>query len=294
MITKRKGIILAGGNGTRLFPLTSSISKQLLAVYDKPMIYYPLSTLMLSGIKDILIICKSNDISIYKKLLGNGESLGIRIEYEIQKKPSGIAEAFLIGEDFLDGHPSVLILGDNLFYGQDLSNILQSANNDLKANTLFGYQVKDPKRYGVMEFDKNFNLIDIREKPKKPKSNFAVTGIYFYDEDVVNLSKQLKPSKRNELEISDLNCLYIKEKNIKVKIFGRGVAWLDTGTFDSLLDAGIFIKTIENRQGLKIGCPEEIAWRMGFINNNQLLKTSEKLPKNSYRLYLENLIPNQF
>jgi len=258
------------------------------------MIYYPLSTLMLSGIKDILIICKSNDISIYKKLLGNGESLGIRIEYEIQKKPSGIAEAFIIGENFLDGHPSVLILGDNLFYGQDLSNILQSANNDLKANTLFGYQVKDPERYGVMEFDKNFNLIDIREKPKKPKSNFAVTGIYFYDKDVVNLSKQLKPSKRNELEISDLNCLYIKEKNIKVKIFGRGVAWLDTGTFDSLLDAGIFIKTIENRQGLKIGCPEEIAWRMGFINNNQLLKTSGKLPENSYRLYLENLIPDQF
>ena len=292
MITKRKGIILAGGNGTRLFPLTSSISKQLLAIYDKPMIYYPLSTLMLSGIKDILIICKSNDISIYKKLLGNGESLGIRIEYEIQKKPSGIAEAFIIGENFLNGHPSVLILGDNLFYGQDLSNILQSANNDLEANTLFGYQVKDPERYGVMEFDKNFNLIDIKEKPKKPKSNFAVTGIYFYDKDVVNLSKQLKPSKRNELEISDLNCLYIKEKNIKVKIFGRGVAWLDTGTFDSLLDAGIFIKTIENRQGLKIGCPEEIAWRMGFINNNQLLKTSEKLPKNSYRLYLENLIPN--
>ena len=289
MLKTRKGIILAGGNGSRLGPLTQGLSKQLMPIYDKPMIFYPISTLMLSGIKDILIICKLLDIDNFKRLLGDGKDWGISIKYKIQEKPEGIAQAFLIAEDFINGFDSALILGDNLFYGQNLIKLLKNAGQRKSGATIFAYNVNDPKRFGIVNFDKEFNALRIEEKPKNPKSSFAVTGLYFYDQDVVDIAKTLKPSSRGELEITDLNNYYLQHKKLKVEVFSRGVAWLDAGTVDSLIDAGSFIKTIEQRQGLKVSCPEEIAWRSGWINNEQLKTNAKKLKESSYGKYLMNL-----
>ena len=289
MVKSRRGIILAGGNGSRLGPLTKGLSKQLMPIYDKPMIYYPISTLMLSGIKDILIICKLLDLENFKRLLGDGKNWGISIKYKIQEKPEGIAQAFLIAEDFINGFESALILGDNLFYGQNLIKLLKNAGQRESGATIFAYNVNDPKRFGIVNFDKDFNALTIEEKPKNPKSSFAVTGLYFYDQDVVEIAKTLKPSSRGELEITDLNNYYLKHKKLKVEVFSRGVAWLDAGTIDSLVDAGSFIKTIEQRQGLKVSCPEEIAWRSGWINNEQLKANAKKLKESSYGKYLMNL-----
>tara|TARA_Y100001968_G_scaffold186858_1_gene171234 strand:- start:303 stop:1178 length:876 start_codon:yes stop_codon:yes gene_type:complete len=286
----RKGIILAGGKGSRLSPLTYAISKQLLPLYNKPMIYYPLSTLMLSGIKEYLIITTPNDKENFRNLLSNGNQWGISIKYEIQKTPGGISQAFLIGEEFINGSPVALILGDNLFYGQDLSLKLSNANLKLNGATLFAYPVNDPKRFGVVQFDNEKNAISIEEKPKIPLSKYAITGLYFYDKNVVNYSKKLKPSKRGELEITDLNNIYLKDNNVKVEVFGRGTAWIDTGTFDSLHEAGSLIKTLEHNQGLKIGYPEEVAWRMGWISTKQLESLAEPLIKNEYGKYLLELI----
>ena len=287
---RRKGLILAGGKGSRLRPITNAISKQLLPVYDKPMIYYPLTTLMLSGVKEYLIITTPEDKIIFQKLLGNGKDWGLEINYAIQDEPRGLADAFLIGEDFLEGNPTVLILGDNLFHGYGLSNLLLESNLDYRQSTIFLYQVKDPERYGVAEFDKNGQVLNIEEKPSKPKSNHAVTGIYFYSNDVVKKSKLLSPSKRGELEITDLNNLYLKENRLNAKIMNRGMTWLDTGTFDSLHKASSYIQTIEARQGLKIGCPEEVAWRMGFIDNESLKKLAHQLTNSGYGEYLINLL----
>ena len=289
-MTKRKGIILAGGKGSRLSPLTCAISKQLLPLYNKPMIYYPLSTLMLSGIKEYLIITTPNDQDNFKNLLGNGNQWGISITYEVQDNPGGISQAFLIGEKFINKSPVALILGDNLFYGEDLKLKLSKANLNNTGATLFAYPVKDPKRFGVVSFDKEDNPISIEEKPKHNVSKYAITGLYFYDKDVVKYSKMLKPSKRGELEISDLNNIYLKNKNIKVEKFGRGMAWIDTGTFDSLHEAAALIKTLEHNQGLKIGYPEEIAWRMGWITTAKLKKLAEPFLKNEYGKYLLELI----
>ena len=286
----RKGIILAGGKGSRLSPLTNAISKQLLPIYNKPMIYYPLSTLMLSGIKEYLIITNPNDKNNFRNLLGDGNQWGISITYEVQEHPEGISQAFLIGEEFINKSPVALILGDNLFYGQNLSLILSNANLNDTGATLFAYPVKDPKRFGVINFDKEQNPISIEEKPNNPKSKYAITGLYFYDKNVVKYSKLLKPSKRGELEITDLNNIYIKNKNVKVEVFGRGMAWLDTGTFDSLNEAGALIKTLENNQSLRIGYPEEVAWRMGWISTQQLKKLAEPLLNNEYGQYLLELI----
>tara|TARA_B100000886_G_C20408886_1_gene486078 strand:- start:329 stop:1225 length:897 start_codon:yes stop_codon:yes gene_type:complete len=285
----RKGILLAGGNGSRLAPLTNGISKQLMPIYDKPMIYYPLSTLMLSGIREFLIICKKEDLDNFERLLGNGNEWGISIQYKIQKKPNGIAQALLIAEEFLNGSSSALILGDNLFYGQNLIKVLKKANRQKSGATIFAYNVRDPERFGIVNFDKEFSAIEIEEKPKKPKSNFAITGLYFYDSKAVEIAKKLRPSDRGELEISDLNKHYLRDKELKVEIFSRGVAWLDAGTFDSLIDAGSFIKTIEYRQGLKVSCPEEIAWRSGWISKEILIKNAEKFKNSSYGEYLLNL-----
>ncbi len=294
-MSKRKGIILAGGHGTRLAPLTSVLSKQLLPVYDKPMIYYPLSTLMLIGIKEILIISSPLHLNLYKGLLKDGSDLGLSISYEIQESPRGLAEAFIIGEKFLDGSPSVLILGDNLFYGHELTKNLKNANENNEFSTIFAYKVNDAKRYGVVEFDENLVAKSIEEKPLNPKSNFAITGLYFYDKNVSSYAKQIKPSQRGELEITDLNEKYMSEKKLKVEVLGRGIAWLDTGTFDSLLEAGSFIRTIEERQGLKIGCPEEIAWRLGYINTKKLKLISKKYEKSKYGEYLLKIIKeNEF
>ncbi len=287
---RRKGLILAGGKGSRLRPITNAISKQLLPVYDKPMIYYPLTTLMLSGIKEYLIISTPEDKIIFQKLLGNGKKWGLEINYAVQDEPRGLAEAFLIAEDFLEGNSTVLILGDNLFHGYGLSNLLQESSLDNSQSTIFLYQVKDPERYGVAEFDENGKVLKIEEKPSKPKSNYAVTGIYFFSNDVVKKSKLLSPSKRGELEISDLNNLYLKEKRLNAKIMNRGMTWLDTGTFDSLHKASSYIQTIEARQGLKIGCPEEVAWRMGFIDNESLKKLAQPLTNSGYGEYLINLL----
>ncbi len=287
---RRKGLILAGGKGSRLRPITNAISKQLLPVYDKPMIYYPLTTLMLSGIKEYLIISTPEDKFIFQKLLGDGKKWGLEINYAIQDEPRGLAEAFLIAEDFLEGNSTVLILGDNLFHGYGLSNLLQESNLDNSQSTIFLYQVKDPERYGVAEFDENGKVLKIEEKPSKPKSNYAVTGIYFYSNDVVKKSKLLSPSKRGELEISDLNNLYLNEKRLNAKIMNRGMTWLDTGTFDSLHKASSYIQTIEARQGLKIGCPEEVAWRMGFIDNESIKKLAQPLTNSGYGEYLINLL----
>ena len=290
----RKGIILAGGNATRLYPLTYSVSKQLMPVYDKPMIYYPLSTLMLTGIKEYLIIVSPNHLNAFKKLLGDGNQWGISIEYAIQEKPEGLAQAFLIAERFIDNNPSALILGDNLYHGNDLSHQLIKANKNEKGATIFVYPVRDPERYGVAEFDRNKKVINLEEKPKNPKSRYAVTGIYFYDNSAVNKAKKITPSRRGELEITSLNNLYLKENNLFVEIMGRGMAWLDTGTFDSLHQAGSYIRLLERRQGLKVGCPEEVAWRNKWINKEELRNLAENMIKSGYGKYLLDIQKDPF
>jgi glucose-1-phosphate thymidylyltransferase len=284
-----KGIILAGGSGTRLYPITKGVSKQLIPIYDKPMIYYPLSILMLAGITEILIVTTPKDQLNFKNLLGDGSDLGIRFEYIIQPSPDGLAQAFILGEKFLDGDDVCLVLGDNIFYGHGLTNLLaQSVVNVQKEDkaTVFGYYVKDPDRYGVAEFDKDGNVITIEEKPEKPKSNYAVVGLYFYPNDVVKKAKEVKPSDRGELEITTLNEIYLKEERLKVELMGRGYAWLDTGTHESLLEASSFIQTIENRQSLKVACLEEIAYEMGYISKEKLLELAQSLKKNQYGQYL--------
>jgi len=285
-----KGIILAGGAGTRLNPLTKAISKQLIPVYDKPMIYYPLSTLMLAGIKDILIISTPQDLPKFKELFGDGREIGLNISYKEQPKPEGIAQAFIIGEKFICKDSVCLILGDNMFYGHSLSMTLQKMAGLKEGACIFGYWVSDPQRYGIVEFNENNKVISIEEKPKIPKSNYAVPGLYFYDNEVVDLAKNLKPSARGELEITDVNLTYLKKGKLKVELLGRGYAWLDTGTPDSLLDASNYIATIERRQGLKIGCIEEVAFRMGYIDSKQLEKIIDKLPKNEYKKYLKIIL----
>jgi len=283
-----KGIILAGGSGTRLYPITKGISKQLAPIYDKPMIYYPLSILMLAGIKEILIISTPTDLPRFKELLGDGKDLGLEFSYVVQPSPDGLAQAFILGEEFIGDDDVCLVLGDNIFYGQGMSNLLktsvENATND-KA-TVFGYYVKDPERYGVAEFDSNGNVISIEEKPDTPKSNYAVVGLYFYPNDVVKKAKEVKPSDRGELEITTLNQLYLEENRLKVELMGRGYAWLDTGTHESLLEASNFIQTIENRQGLKVACIEEIAYEMGYIDKEQLLELAKPLSKNQYGQYM--------
>ncbi len=287
----RKGIILAGGTGSRLFPITNAVCKQLLPVFDKPMIYYPLSTLMLAGVKDILIITTKEDLNKFKYLLSDGNTLGINISYEVQDKPEGLAQAFLIGEDFLDGSPSIMTLGDNLFYGRGFVTQLREASLR-KDSTIFAYAVSDPERYGIVDFNKDGKVKSIEEKPLKPKSKYAITGLYFYDETVVEKAKQVKPSKRGELEISDLNNFYLEEGTLSVELLNRGMAWLDTGTTESLLDASFYIKTIESRQGLKICCPEEISWRQGWIDDGQLKELAKPLLKSGYGDYLLSLLEN--
>ncbi len=286
----RKGIVLAGGSGTRLHPATLALSKQLLPVYDKPMVYYPLATLMLAGIREILIISTPQDTPRFEQLLGDGSQWGLKLQYAVQAKPDGLAQAFVIGEKFLDGHPSALVLGDNIFYGHDIHELLASADKRTSGATVFAYHVHDPERYGVAEFDKSGKVLSIEEKPAAPKSNYAVTGLYFYDERVVELARGLAPSPRGEYEITDLNRLYLEQDALHVEIMGRGYAWLDTGTHDSLLDAGQFIATLERRQGLKIACPEEIAWRSGWIDNAQLERLAQPLAKNGYGQYLQRLL----
>jgi glucose-1-phosphate thymidylyltransferase len=288
----RKGIILAGGLGTRLFPTTISTSKQLLPIYDKPLIYYPLSVLMLADVREILIISTKKDLSNFQRLFNDGSELGLSINYATQDKPEGIAQAFLIGKNYIGNNPSALILGDNIFYGQGLSKILIDISNQNNGATIFGYPVDDPKRFGVIEHNEN-QIISIKEKPKNPKSNIAVTGLYFYDEDVCNRVKLLKPSSRGELEITDLNVAYLKDKKLNFYKFGRGFTWFDTGTHDSLIDASQFIRTIEKRQGLKISCLEEISWRKGWINDEKLEKLSLPLNKSSYGKYLIDLLINK-
>jgi len=280
-----KGIILAGGKATRLYPITKAVCKQLLPVYNKPMIYYPLSVLMLSAIKEILIISTSQELPRFKDLLGSGEDLGINIDYKEQKEPCGIAQAFIIGEEFIDNDRVCLILGDNLFFGEGLFDVLKRAREEEKGATIFGYYVSNPQRYGVIEFDKKRNVISLTEKPKIPKSNWAVTGLYYYDNQVVNIAKDLKPSGRGELEITDINKAYLEKKMLEVTLLGRGYAWLDTGTYDSLIDASNFVKTLEDRQGLMVGCIEEIAYRMGYISKEQLVILADKTNTN-YGKYL--------
>lgn len=285
-----KGIILAGGSGTRLYPITRGVSKQLLPVYDKPMVYYPLSVLMLAGIKDVLIITTPQDKAGFVRMLGDGKEFGINLSYAVQPSPDGLAQAFIIGEDFIGNDRVCLVLGDNIFWGQGFTPILKNAASRTSGATVFGYQVKDPKRFGVVEFDENKRAISIEEKPEHPKSNFAVTGLYFYDNDVIEMAKKVEPSHRGELEITTLNQMYMEKGELNVELLGRGFAWLDTGTFESLLEAALFVETIEKRQGYKIACLEEIAWRNGWLSKEQILATVGRLNENGYGQYLRSII----
>ena len=290
---KRKGIILAGGSGTRLYPITQAVSKQILPVYDKPMIYYPLSVLMLAGIRDVLIITTERDVSVFKELLGDGSQLGMRFEYKVQKKPRGLAEAFIIGEDFIGDDDVALVLGDNIFYGQSFSPVLQRVN-ERDGATIFGYYVKNPKAYGVVEFDEYNNVLSIEEKPKVPKSNYAVPGLYFYTNEVIEIAKNVKPSARGELEITSINEEYMKRGQLKVEKLGRGMTWFDTGTHDALIETASFVQTIQKRQGLQICCPEEIAFDKGWINSEQLSNLAQKYMKTDYGKYLKDVADNVF